>query len=83
MWKFHDFSITHILREIKFEDSRSAKSAIFTHLEALNFAFCEILHFLKAEINQITKFRAAKMAVFELLDSPKLFSRKIWVKENY
>ena len=37
MWKFHDFSITQILREIKFGDSRSAKSAILTHLEALNF----------------------------------------------
>ena len=39
VWKFHDFSITQILREIKFEESRSAKSAILTHLEALNFAF--------------------------------------------
>ena len=28
VWKFHDFSITQILREIKFEDSQSAKSAI-------------------------------------------------------
>ena len=35
------------LREINFEDSRSAKSAILTHLEALNFDFHEILHFLK------------------------------------
>ena len=34
---FMIFSITHILREIKFEDSRSAKSAVFKHLEALNF----------------------------------------------
>ena len=30
MWKFHDFSITQILREINFRDCRSAKSAIFT-----------------------------------------------------
>ena len=37
MWKFHDFSITQILREINFGDSRGAKSAISTHLEALNF----------------------------------------------
>ena len=50
VWKFHNFAITQILREIKFEDSRSAKSAIFTHLEALNFDFYEFLHFLKAEI---------------------------------
>ena len=54
MWKFHDFSITQILREINFGDSTNAKSAILTHLEVLNFAFYEILHFLKeAEIYQI------------------------------
>ena len=33
VWKFHDFSITQILREINFGDSRSAKSAILTYLE--------------------------------------------------
>ena len=37
MWKFHDFSITQILREINFEDSRNAKSVILTQLEALDF----------------------------------------------
>ena len=37
VWKFHDFSVTQILREINLEDSRSAKFAILTHLEALNF----------------------------------------------
>ena len=41
VWKFHDFSITQILREINFVDSRSAKSAILTHLEAQNFDFYE------------------------------------------
>ena len=55
VWKFHDFSITQILREINFGDSRSAKSAILTHLEALNFDFYGILHFLKAEIYQKDK----------------------------
>ena len=38
-WKFQDFCITHILREINFVDSRSAKSAISTHLEAQNSDF--------------------------------------------
>ena len=80
MWKFHDFSITQILREISFGDCRSAKSAILTQLEVLNFAFYEILHFLKAEIYRINKIqipKIGKMTVFELLDSPKLISRKI------
>ena len=53
--KFHDFSITQILREINFGDFRGAKFAISTHLEALNFDFHEFLHFLKAEIYQFNK----------------------------
>ena len=32
VWKFQDFFITQILREINFEDSRSANSAILRHL---------------------------------------------------
>ena len=55
MWEFHDFSITQILREIKFGDLKSSKSAIFTHLEALKFDFCEFEDFLKTEIDQINK----------------------------
>ena len=78
MWKFHDFSITQILREINFKDPRSAKSAIVTHLEALNFNFHEFLHFLKGENYQITKFRAlkmAKMTFLEFLESQKLMEK--------
>ena len=54
--KFHDFSITQILREINLEDCRSAKSAISTHLQPLKFDSYEFLHFLRAEIYQINKF---------------------------
>ena len=50
MWKFHQFSITQILREINFEVSISAKFAIFGHSKALNFDLYELLHFLKADI---------------------------------
>ena len=42
VWKFHDFSITQTLREINFGDSRGAKSASSTYLEAVNFDFDEI-----------------------------------------
>ena len=82
-WKFHEFSTIQILREINFEDFRSAESTILTHLVPLNFDFYELLHFLKAEIDQnskMAKFRTPKMAktaVLEFLDSPKLISRKI------
>ena len=60
MWKFQDLSITHILREIKFGDSESAKSAISTLSEALNFDIYEFLHFLKSEIYQIDKVHSPK-----------------------
>ena len=53
------FFMTQILREIKFGQwhSRSAKSAILTHLQALTFELYEFLHFLKAEIQQINHFQ--------------------------
>ena len=60
MWKFQDFSITQILREINFEESGSVKSAILTHLEAVNFDFYEFLHFLMAEIYPINKIQSPK-----------------------
>ena len=36
VWKFHDFSITQVLHEINFGESSRAKTAILSHLEALN-----------------------------------------------
>ena len=60
VWKFHDFSITEILREINIGVSRSTKSAILTHLEALNLDFKEFLHFLKAAIDKINKILRAQ-----------------------
>ena len=42
VWKFHDFAINHILCEINFIGSRSAKPAILTFFEALNFDFYEL-----------------------------------------
>ena len=59
--KFHDFSITQILRENNFGDSWSAKSAILTLLEALkalNLDFHVFLHFLKADFYQIDKIQS-------------------------
>ena len=67
VWKFHNFSVTQILREINFGDSRSAKPAISTHLEGLNLNSYEFLHFLKAEIYQINKIHSPKMAKIAVL----------------
>ena len=48
MWKFHDFCTIQILREINFEDSRSAKTAIFAILGAMNF----VLTFVTSKIHK-------------------------------
>ena len=58
VWKFHDFAITQILREINFGDSKSAKTAILAHLKQRNFDFYEFLHFWKPEIYQINKIQS-------------------------
>ena len=44
----HNFSVTHILREIIIDECRVSKPAILSHLEALNFDFYAFLHFYKA-----------------------------------
>ena len=77
MWKFHDFSITQILRGINFGDSRSAKSANFTNSEALNFDIYAFLHYLKDGFYQIDQIQKPKTAVLELPESLKLISHKI------
>ena len=80
VWKFHNFSITQILREINFGDSRSAKSAVFVILESEFSSFGQFQPSKNAKIHKDSKFRTskfAKMAHFALLESPKLISRKI------
>ena len=57
-WKFHDFSITKILRENNFGDSRSAEFVILTHLEAVNYDYCEFLHFLNPKIYHFNKIKS-------------------------
>ena len=81
VWKFQNFSVTHILCEIKVGWFRVSKSAISTHLEAVNLDFNDFLQFLKAENDQKSKLKASKMAIIAvllLLNNPKLISRRIW-----
>ena len=75
-----EFSATLILCEINYRDSRCSKTAVVGILEALKFHFHKFVQFLKGKIGQKSKFRVrkiAKIAVFELLESLKLISRKI------
>ena len=59
MWKFQDISITQILSEINFVDSRSAKTAIFAILGAVNliimvnFSFLKMQKFMKIKIHSL------------------------------
>ena len=55
VWKFHDFSFTLILREIRDGKRRVSKSAILTHLEVLIFDIYEFVQFLEDDIYQFNK----------------------------
>ena len=39
VWKFHDFSVTQILREINFGVSKRSKNAVFVILLGSDFSF--------------------------------------------
>ena len=77
VWKFQDFSITQILREINFGESRRAKTAIFAILGALNFV--DLVHFSFEKVQKFTKkkkksksfgaSKCVKMADFVHLES--------------
>ena len=58
LWKFQDFSVFQILREINFWESRSTKSAILTHLEAPKLDFYLILDILKTKIYKINQIQS-------------------------
>ena len=62
VWKFQTFSITQILREINFWDSRSTKSTILPHLEAVNFDFYEFCTLDRLKLTKLTKIRSSKIA---------------------
>ena len=56
MWKFQDFCMTEILREINFVDSRSAKTAGFAISGAVNF-----VHLVSFSLQKVQKFIKIKI----------------------
>ena len=50
MWKFHDFSVTQILCEIDFGESRSSKTAIFAILGPLKFV--DLVNFILEKVQK-------------------------------
>ena len=55
VWKFQDFSVTYILREINFGDSRSFKTAVFAIIEALNFD--DLVNFSLQKLQKFIKLK--------------------------
>ena len=56
VWKFHDFSIIQILREINFGGSRNAKDVVFAILGAVN-----IVHLVNISLQKVQKFMKTKI----------------------
>ena len=79
MWKFGNFPLTHILREIDFCKHGVSKLAILTVSSPLNFGFGELLQFseLKFLINQNSASKIVEIEDFETLKLQKMLSRKI------
>ena len=80
MWKFQDFSVTQILREIDFGGSGNFKTACSATLETLNFV--NLVNFSLQKVQKFIEIKiiaseCVKMAEFALLCSKNLFSRKI------
>ena len=81
VWKFQDFSINLILREINFEQSRRCKTAILAIFGALNF--CILVNFSLQIMEKFIKIKlraskcVSKIADFALLEFPNLISRNI------
>ena len=85
MWKLQDFSVSQILREINFAESRTSKTALFAISGALNFV--ELVNFNVEKVQIFTKIKiraskCVKMAHYALLESKLLISRKIIVIEK-
>ena len=68
VWKFHRFYITQTLRKINFGLSRSAKSTILTHLEALIFDFYVFLHSERLKFSILTLIRATEIEKWQFLN---------------
>ena len=84
-WKYQDFSVIQILREINLGESRCSETAVFAILGARNFVDLVNFAFQKGQKFTKSRFRApkcVKLADFALLTSPKLISRKIGVIEK-
>ena len=86
VWKLQNFSVNQILREIKVCRSRESQNLQFNTLRSSEF--WDLWLFPLIEGWNLPKWqkseppKMAKITVFQLPNSPKLISRKIWVIEK-
>ena len=66
VWKFQDFSVTQILREINFGESRSLKSAFLPFIGALNFVDLVIFS-LNAKIHKNQNSEPLNVSKWQIL----------------
>ena len=88
MWKFQDFSATHILCELNFEECKKSKSGIFCNIrgsEFLNWGKFQPSKNCKnlLELKIFTASKCVEISIFRPLKSLKLISRKIWVAGTF
>ena len=86
VWKFANFTATHILCEINFGKFRVSKMASLTTLEAMISSFWDIFVIFMGWNFVICNFCAseiANMAIIEIFNMLKLISRKIWVAVKF
>ena len=55
MWKYQDFSVIQILREIKIGESRNPKTAVFAIFEALDFV--SLVNFSLQKVQKLTRIK--------------------------
>ena len=59
VWKFHDFSVTQILRETNLGESRSSKTAIIANVGAL-----KMINLVNFSLRKVQKFIMIKIQRF-------------------
>ena len=70
MWKFPDFYVLQILREINFRESKSPKTAGFAIFEALKFVdLVNFSHPKSAKIHRNEKSEPLKVLQWQILHS--------------
>ena len=59
MWKFRDFSVTQILREMNLGESRASINVVFAILGALNLVI--LVNFISQKVENVIKIKIQRL----------------------